>query len=415
MGPTRAIHLLMILQSLVAFVLATPFNISIPDSEIAFLKQKLELTRLPDELDGAGWDYGAPLADIKRLVARWKDGYDWRKYEKELNDELPQFTRDIEIDGHGMLNIHYIHKKSEAKGAIPLLFVHGWPGSFIEVRRILPLLTAVEDDKPSFDVVALSLPGYGFSEATKKRGFDLTKYAETGHKLMAALGYDEYVTQGGDWGYFITRTMAALYGHDHIKAWHTNMPFVSPPPGLDPSQYTDEEKAAVEHNQWYNTKGNGYFVEQSTQPQTIGYSLSDSPVGLLAWIYEKLIFWTDAYAWEDDEVLTWISIYWFSRSGPAATARTYYEAAQMEEGGPNVQKRAPNETIPTGVSFFPKDIVTSPLSWLSAEYNVVFHSKHDKGGHFAAYEVPELLVDDLRAMFGKNGPTYGVVPEKDGY
>ncbi|KAL0061312.1 hypothetical protein AAF712_011890 [Marasmius tenuissimus] len=256
MRPTKTIYLLLF-HSLLTLVLAqTPFNISIPDSSIAFLKQKLELTLLPDELDGAGWDYGAPLGDMKRLVARWKDGYDWRRYEKELNDELPQFTRDIEVDGFGVLNVHYVHKKSEAKGAIPLLFVHGWPGSFIEVRKILPLLTAGKPG-PSFDVVALSLPGYGFSEGPKKKGFDLTKYAQTGHKLMLALGYDEYVTQGGDWGYPITRTMATLYGHDHIKAWHTNMPVVSPPPDLDPSQYTDEEKAAVEHNEWYYTKGNG--------------------------------------------------------------------------------------------------------------------------------------------------------------
>ncbi|KAJ8083462.1 hypothetical protein PM082_009336 [Marasmius tenuissimus] len=395
--------------------MATPFKISVSDSEIAFLKQKLELTRLPDELDDAGWDCGAPLSDIKRLVARWKDGYDWRKHEKELNDEMPQFTRDIEIDGHGMLNIHYVHKKSEAKGAIPMLFVHGWPGSFIEVRKILPLLTAVEEGKPSFDVVALNLPGYGFSEGTKKKGFDLTKYAETGHKLMIALGYNEYVTQGGDWGYPITRTIAGLYGHNHVKAWHTNMPVASPPSGVDPSQYTDEEKATIEYNKWYNTKGNGYFIEHSTQPQTIGYSLNDSPVGLLAWIYEKLVTWTEAYPWEDDEVLTWISIYWFSRSGPAATARTYYEIARQEEAMAKAQTKSPKVTVPAGASFFPKDILIGPLSWFSAQYNVVFHSKHERGGHFAAHEVPELLVDDLRKMYGKNGPAYGVVPGKDGY
>ncbi|KAK1225743.1 hypothetical protein PQX77_011304 [Marasmius sp. AFHP31] len=428
MRPTKpSIYLLgLILHSLINIPLvvsqpqpqATPFNISIPDSDIAFLKQKLELTRLPDELDEAGWDYGAPLGDIKRLVARWKDGYDWKKYEKELNDELPQFTRDIEVDGHGVLNVHYVYKKSERKeGGIPLLFVHGWPGSFIEVRKILPLLTApVEDGQPSFDVVALSLPGYGFSEGTKKKGFDLTKYAETGHKLMLALGYDEYVTQGGDWGYLITRTMATLYGHTHIKAWHTNMPYVSPPPGLDPSQYTPEEAAAVKKNEWYYTKGNGYFIEQSTQPQTIGYSLNDSPVGLLAWVYEKLGSWTDGYGWGDDEVLTWISIYWFSRSGPAASVRTYYEVAQMEGGGVDLRRRSnTNGTIPTGASFFAGDITTGPLSWFAAEFNVVFHSRHDRGGHFAAYEVPELLVDDLRRMYGKGGPAYGVVSGKDGY
>ncbi|KAK1227141.1 hypothetical protein PQX77_009881 [Marasmius sp. AFHP31] len=305
MRPTKpSIYLMgLILHSLINIPLvlsqpqpqATPFNISVPDSEIAFLKQKLELTRLPDELEGAGWDYGAPLGDIKRLVARWKDGYDWKKYEKELNDELPQFTRDIEVDGHGVLSVHYVYKKSERKeGGIPLLFVHGWPGSFIEVRKILPLLTApVEDGQPSFDVVALSLPGYGFSEGTKRKGFDLTKYAETGHKLMLALGYNEY-----------------------------------------------------------------------------------------------------------------------------ASVRTYYEVAQMEGGGVDLRRRSndgANGTIPTGASFFAGDITTGPLSWFAAEFNVVFHSRHDRGGHFAAYEVPELLVDDLRRMYGKGGPAYGVVSGKDGY
>ncbi|KAK1225922.1 hypothetical protein PQX77_011120 [Marasmius sp. AFHP31] len=405
--------------------MASEFKISVPDSQISLLKQKLELTRLPDEIDDAGWDYGVPLADIKRLVARlrltrpisrtrWKNGYDWRKHEKQLNDEMPQFTRDIEVDGYGTLNIHYVYKRSEAKGAIPLLFVHGWPGSFIEARKILPLLTAVEDGKPSFDVVAMSLPGYGFSEATKKKGFDMPKYAQVGHKLMGALGYDEYVVQGGDWGYMITRTMSTIYGENHVKGWHTNMPYLTPPADVDPSQYTDDEKAVIEHNKWYHTKGHGYGVEQSTQPQTLGYNLSDSPVGLLAWIYEKLVTWTDDYAWEDDEVLTWISIYWFSRSGPTATLRIYYEVTQTLAAMKKAQVQPPKVTVPTGASFFPKEIIQAPLSWAAQELNLVFHAKHEKGGHFAAHEVPDLLVGDLRKMFGKGGPAYGVVSGKDG-
>ncbi|KAJ8095148.1 hypothetical protein PM082_010370 [Marasmius tenuissimus] len=160
------------------------YKISVPDESIALLRKKLELTRLPDELDDAGRDYGVPLADIKRLISRWKDGYDWRKHEKALNDELPQFTRDIEVDGFGVLNIHYVHKESESKSAIPLLFTHGWPGSFIEVRKILPLLTS---GTPSFHVVAIGQPGYGFSEAPRKKGFSIPQYAELGHKLMLAL------------------------------------------------------------------------------------------------------------------------------------------------------------------------------------------------------------------------------------
>lgn len=158
----------------------TPFKINISDKQIALLKKKLELTTLPDELEDAGWLYGAPLADVTRLVNRWKEGYNWRAHEKALNDELPQFTRDIQVTGFGSLNIHYVHKKSTVADAIPLLFVHGWPGSFIEVRKILPLLTANSHDGtyPSFHVVAFSLPGYGFSEAPRQKGFKTAQYAE---------------------------------------------------------------------------------------------------------------------------------------------------------------------------------------------------------------------------------------------
>ncbi|KAG7094998.1 hypothetical protein E1B28_005792 [Marasmius oreades] len=280
----------------------TSFNISIPESSLALLKSKLELARLPDELDEAGWDYGVPLSNIRRLVSRWLDGYDWRKHEKALNDELPQFTRDIEVEGHGTLNIHYVHKRSAVHNAIPLLFIHGWPGSFIEIRKILPLLTQVKPDAPSFHVVGLGLPGFGFSKGTKKKGFGLEKHAEVGHKLMLALGYTEYVTQGGDWGTGVGHTMGTLYGGSHMKAFHTNTPFIlKPPTGVDPSTYTAADREALKQGQSFEQRGQGYFQEQSTQPQTLGYSLSDSPVGLLAWIYEKLVNWTDEYPWEDDE------------------------------------------------------------------------------------------------------------------
>ncbi|TFY82593.1 hypothetical protein EWM64_g1427 [Hericium alpestre] len=194
-------------------------------------RNKLAHATLPDELDEAGWDYGVPLADVRRLITQWTNGYDWRAHEAALNAELPQFTCDIEIKGFGTLNIHYVHKRSEVDSAIPLLFVHGcalrkcvtltdvWrctgPGSFIEVRKILPLLTAKpqKDEHPSFHVVALSLPGLGFAAV---------QYAEVANKLMLALGYDEYVSQGGDWGNLITGVNANMNGPKHVKAWHTN-------------------------------------------------------------------------------------------------------------------------------------------------------------------------------------------------
>ncbi|EIM85821.1 alpha/beta-hydrolase [Stereum hirsutum FP-91666 SS1] len=398
----------------------TPFQISIPDDALSALKTRLSLTRFPDELDEAGWDYGAPLKDIQRLVAYWKDGYDWRKHEREMNEGLRMFTRDVEVEGHGVLNVHYVHERSGVDGALPLFFSHGWPGSFAEVQKLLPLLTAASPDHPSFHVVAFSLPGYGFSEAPHKPGFAGKQYAEVAHKLMLALGYNEYVVQGGDWGNLITRTMAKNYGPEHVKGWHTNMPLALEPSLFSQpltwlshklSTYTPQEKAHLARGEFITRTGRGYFEIQATKPQTIGYSMADSPVGLLAWIYEKLVVWTDEYEWSDDEVLTWVSIYWFSRAGPAAAARIYYETRQSgERNNPPM-----GIVVPIGVAYFPKELRVPPRSWIRSVGNVVFESEHDRGGHFAAHENPEGLADDLRKMFGRGGPAYGVVPGKTGY
>jgi len=331
------------------------------------------------------------------------------------------FTRDIEVDGQGTLNIHYVHKKSEVENAVPLLFVHGWPGSFFEVRKILPLLVAPSTpDAPAFHVVAVGLPGFGFSEQPHKRGFGPTQMAETAHKLMLALGYNEYVTQGGDWGSLITRIISNLYGKEHAKAWHTNAPFSGRPSLfrnpirfllLLVTPFSSAERAGMKRGQETFKTGWGYFLEQSTQPQTLSYSLADSPVGLLAWIYEKLIAWTDEYPWNDDEILTWISIYWFSRAGPGASTRIYYEYRIQEQ---ELSKLAA-VSIPTGISNFPKELFRVPDTWVRTIGNVVQITDHDRGGHFAAHEVPELLVSDLRKMFGRGGPAFGVVPGKTGY
>ncbi|KAF8880437.1 alpha beta-hydrolase [Infundibulicybe gibba] len=281
----------------------TPFTISIPDEKLQLLRKKLELATLPDELEDSGTQYGAPLGDIHRIVARWQDGYDWREHEAQLNAELPQFTRDIEVDGHGVLNIHYIHQKGDAADAIPLLFVHGWPGGFFEVRKLLPLLRQSSPEHPSFHVVALSLPGFGFSTAPTKKGFGLSQYAEVPSRVRsmyeiltsrtgfaqanARPWYNEYVTQGGDWGY------ARPGSSPHIPA----APFLYHLLGW----YTPTEKADLKRTIDFQQNSMGYMTMQSTKPQTLGYGLADSPVGLLAWIYEKLVAWSDKYPWEDDE------------------------------------------------------------------------------------------------------------------
>ncbi|KAI0366949.1 alpha/beta-hydrolase [Pilatotrama ljubarskyi] len=400
---------------------AKPFTLDVPDADLELLKKKLELVRFPDELQNADWQYGVPLADIKRLTAHWRDSFDWRKTEAEIN-KLPQFTTDIEVDGFGTLNVHYVHQKSSVQNAVPLLFVHGWPGHFLEVRKLLPLLTAATPDNPSFHVVAPSLPGFGFSEAPSKPGFAGYQYAELLHKVMLFLGYEEYVYQGGDLGHVLGVYLANAYGHKHLKAWHSNMPFYRTPSLLSNpllflelltlpfNKVLSEQLSAATH---FRKKGMGYFQVQATTPQTLGYSLADSPVGLLAWIYEKLYKAVHNYPWTDDEVIEWISIYWFSRPGPAANVRIYYEltggnAHDMFEG-------TQWTSVPLGVSFFPGEPVRLPKSWAHMIGKVVFQSEHNAGGHFAAFEQPEKLASDLRTMFGREGPAYNVVTGKDGY
>ncbi|PSN62270.1 alpha/beta-hydrolase [Corynespora cassiicola Philippines] len=407
--------------------MATPYNISVPDAEIQRLRSKLELTSFPDELDDAGWAYGAPLAEVKRLVAYWKDSYDWRKAEATLN-KLPNYTIAIEVDGFGPIDIHFLHQKSNVESAIPLIFVHGWPGSFFEATKILPLLADSEKNgEIAFDVVVPSLPNFGFSGAVKKKGFGAKQYAEVCHKLMLALGYEQYVSQGGDWGSFFTRLMSLLYP-DHLKATHINMVTCYPPMSLWKPMATLEfvlryafkwfspgEKAGLERTKWYQDEGQGYYHIQKSKPQTLGYGLADSPVGLLAWIHEKLHDWTDDYSWTDDEILTWISIYWFSTAGPAANLRVYYESLDRGEYPAVASAVKYNPKTPLGLSYFPKELCLLPRSWANTLGPIVYRAEHKQGGHFAAYECPETIVGDLRIMFGKGGGGYGAVEGKTGY
>ncbi|KAI0001404.1 alpha/beta-hydrolase [Xylariaceae sp. FL0662B] len=397
-----------------------PYQIAVPDAAIEKLKTKLSLATFPGETTFSNdWNYGAPLDDIKRLADVWQNKFDWRRAEAELN-KLPQFTTTISVEGHeDALEIHFIHQKSDNPKSIPLLFCHGWPGSFIEVIKMLPLLTSSsKDEQPTFHVVAPSLPNYGFSQRTSKPGFALPQYAEVCHKLMLQLGYEKYVTQAGDLGFFVTRIMGVQYP-SHVLASHMNFVFTAPPSPLSSpllclqhvlGRYTPAEKAGLERAQWYNQEGSGYSKIQTTKPHTPGFALADSPVALLAWVYEKLRDWTDAYPWTDDEILTWVSIYAFSAAGPDASLRVYYEISHAQaatadgqsKGNPSVAAFRWNK-IPLGRSCFPKDVMVVPSSWGRTLGPVVFEKWHGEGGHFASYEKPELLVDDLRKMFGKDG------------
>ncbi|XWW98922.1 hypothetical protein V2A60_006926 [Cordyceps javanica] len=398
----------------------SPFKINVPDTAIEQLKVKLSATSYADRVEFSDdWNYGSPLSDVKRLVKRWGDGFDWRKQEATLN-ELPQFTTPIEVDGFGPLSIHFLHQRSNNANSIPLLFVHGWPGSFLEVVKILPLLTNSQN-KQSFHIVAPSLPNFGFSDAVKSAGFSATKYAETVHKLMLKLGYTEYVTQGGDWGFMITRLVGIKYP-DHCLASHVNFVRIHQPPTFAQSPllylwnaltpYSASDRAGLARSAWFRNEGFGYNAEQSTKPSTLGFALADSPVALLAWIYEKLRDWTDDYPWEDDEILTWVSIYQFSRAGPAASVRIYYETkhADPDQYAHGLQY-VPR--VKLGVSLFPKDVVVPPKRWAHSLGPVVFAAVHEQGGHFAAHERPDQLASDLQSMFGTGGGAHDIARKFD--
>ncbi|OTB07988.1 hypothetical protein M426DRAFT_317495 [Hypoxylon sp. CI-4A] len=379
-----------------------PYTIAVDDRHLKDLKTRLSLAKFPDELDEAGWDMGAPLADVKKLTKYWHDSYDWKKAEKELN-KLPQFVTDIQCDGFEPLAIHFIHVRSEVQGAIPLLFIHGWPGHFQEVLKVLKPLTEGGDGVkyPAFDIVAPSLPNFGFSEGTKKRGFAMEQYAETMNKLMLKLGYNEYVTQGGDWGCHISRALAHIYPK-YCKATHLNYDSANPPEYLKNPMlalwhavlpYNRREQHGVGRTKWFEEEGRGYNLEQSTKPQTLGYGLADSPVACLAWIYEKLHDWTDAYPWTDDEI-------------NVDGRKDKFDHIGLRKWSPGVK---------LGFSHFPMDLQVRPSTWVRTLGNVVYEKEHDSGGHFAAWERPDDIVTDVREMFGKGGGAFGVVKGATGY
>jgi pimeloyl-ACP methyl ester carboxylesterase len=389
-----------------------PFKIAVPDAALASLKAKLSSATFPQGGDTTeSWDYGVPLADIKRLTAYWADGFDWRAQEARLNEALPQFMTKVEVDGFGEIDMHFVHQRSKTPDSIPLLFSHGWPGSFLEVIKILPLLTDPKEGGPSFHVVAPSLPNFGFSGLVSKKGFGIPQYAEAIHKVMLNLGYDQYVSQGGDWGFIITRLLGVLYP-EHCLASHVNMIHVRDPPTFSQSPvqwlthallpYSKGEREGIARSRWFMREGFGYNLLQSTRPSTIGLALADSPVAVLSWIYEKLHDWTDAHPWTDDEILTWISIYQFSTAGADASVRIYYEykhaQKELTDKGHGWVPR-----VKLGLSYFPQDLTLPPKAWGRAQGPVVFEAFHTSGGHFAATEKPEELVGDLRKMFGKGG------------
>ncbi|EXJ53620.1 uncharacterized protein A1O5_13187 [Cladophialophora psammophila CBS 110553] len=394
------------------------YEINVPQEKLDRLNRQIDEYQWPTELEGAGWDYGSPLADIQRFVKHWRTGFDWRAQERRMN-EFPNFETTVHVDGFGDIDMHFLHQKSVVKGAIPLLFVHGWPGSFLEVTKMLPMLEG-GDGKPAFHVVAPSLPNYVFSGPMLKRGFSIGRYADACHHVMLKLGYDQYVTQGGDWGYLITRALAYLYPK-HVRGTHVNWAWAAKPEftleNPEP-EYSEREKRQIKQGErWYpfgTGEGRGYIAIQSTRPATINFLISSNPIGLMAWIWDKLNDWSDSYPWTEEEVCLWTSMYVFSRAGADAASYIYYEALHdtTEITIPAVQGYI---DVPLGIADFPVEICNNPKAWRHTMGPIVYQKVFDKGGHFAGWERPQDVAEGLCEMFGKGGGAYGVVEGRDGY
>jgi pimeloyl-ACP methyl ester carboxylesterase len=373
-----------------------PFTIHVPDPVLADLKTRLKNPRVPDALNGDGWTYGTDTGYLKQLVAYWRDRFDWRGQERALN-QFEQFT--TSIDG---LTIHFLHRRSKQAHAFPLLITHGWPGSFVEFTKVIGPLTdpAAFGGRPedAFDVVIPSIPGFAFSGKPREPGYDTARIGAIEAKLMARLGYDRYGVQGGDWGSIIG-TQIALNDAPHVAGLHINMCTAAAPAG-DPNEGLSEaEKARLKVRQAFQAEETGYQQIQGTKPQTIGIALNDSPVGLAAWIVEKFRTWCDCDGnpetiFTRDELLTNITLYWVTQTA-ASSARIYYESrhAAADPGGPR------RVEVPTACADFPKEIIWAPRRWLERRYNITRWTVMPRGGHFAAFEQPALLVDDVRAFF----------------
>ena len=360
-----------------------PFRIAVPDTDLADLKDRLTRTRWPEAECVDDWSQGIPLSYTRELADYWANEYDWRAREAALN-RFDQFT--TEIDG---LDIHFIHQRSSDDDAFPLLITHGWPGSVVEFHKVIEPLVA-----SGFHVVCPSLPGYGFSGKPTGTGWGIEKIAEAWDTLLGRLGYERYGAQGGDWGGAVTTQIGRNGGR--CAAIHVNMPLARPTGTLE--NPTDDEKRALERAVYYRQWDNGYAKEQSTRPQTIGYGLTDSPVGQLAWIVEKFWSWMDCDGHPEnvltrDELLDNVMLYWVTASA-ASSARLYWESFRIFGGG-----KPKRVEVPTGVASFPKEILQAPRNWCEAAYNITRFTKMPRGGHFAAFEQPELFVDDVRAFF----------------
>jgi pimeloyl-ACP methyl ester carboxylesterase len=373
----------------------TPFKYVAPQDALDDLKQRLTRTRWPERETVKDWSQGVPLATLRALVDYWRTAYDWRRCEAKLNGFAQYRTK---IDG---LNIHFLHVRSRHANALPIIMTHGWPGSVIEFFKVIGPLTdptahggRAED---AFHVVAPSLPGFAFSDKPDERGWNAARIAKAWGEMMRRLGYDHYVAQGGDWGSIVTTTLAQQHPAG-LAGIHLNFPLVFPDP-MPAKGLLAAEQLAVDAFARFQAQEFGYFTEQSTRPQTIGYALADSPVGQCAWIYEKFYAWTDNKGGPEsvlsrDEMLDVITLYWLTNTA-ASSARIYFEQAAI-----NDRNNSGRVDLPVGCSIFPREVIRAPRSWAERLFPKIIHwHELDRGGHFAAFEQPALFARELRDCF----------------
>jgi pimeloyl-ACP methyl ester carboxylesterase len=373
-----------------------PFRVTVPQTALDDLKRRLAQTRWPEAQTVGDWSQGVPLGEARALVEYWRDRYDWRPFETKLNS-FPQFR--TEIDG---LGFHFIHVKSRHEDALPIIMSHGWPGSVIEFLDVIGPLTdptahggRAED---AFHVVVPSLPGFGFSDKPADVGWSVQRTAQAWVVLMRRLGYHRWVAQGGDWGSGVTHILGLMRPAGLLAA-HVNLPFVFPQ--RIPSDPTPEEKRALDAQALYVSEQSGYFKLQSTKPQTVAYALADSPSGQAAWLYERFQSWTDNKgrpedALSTDQMLDEITLYWLTNSA-GSSARFYWESARNNPGG---DYHVPRIELPMAATIFPRDFYRAPRAWAEALWpNLFYWNEVDRGGHFAAWEQPELFVDEMRKAF----------------
>lgn len=374
----------------------TPFTVDIADIELHDLHQRLANTRWPERETCSDWSQGMPLDYARELADYWASTYDWRRFEKKLNS-WPQFKTNI--DG---VDIHFIHRRSQHDGALPLIISHGWPGSVAEFHKVIDALadpTAYGGNaQDAFHIVAPSLPGYGFSGKPANAGTSVEKIGHMWGQLMARLGYDRYVAQGGDWGSIITQSMGQTQTR-HCAGIHINMPIVAPDPDTM-DKLTAQEQSALEGIAFYNDWDSGYSKQQSTRPQTLGYGLADSPVGQMAWIIEKFYAWTDCEKdgvkhpeniLSKDELLDNVMLYWLNNCA-ASSARLYWESLNHTNLNP--------VDMPVGCSIFPGEIFRCSRRWAEKRFSNLIHwNEMERGGHFAALEQPTAFVEEVRNCF----------------